>query len=40
MVRPSFKLNRRIEQFLKPFIFAQADGLLSDVVDVPDGALE
>ncbi len=34
-----FKLNMRIEQFLKQFIFAQADDLLSDVVDVPDDAL-
>ncbi|EMC8778466.1 type I restriction endonuclease subunit R [Providencia rettgeri] len=37
---PPFKLNMRIEQFLKQFIFAQADDLLSDVVDVPDDALE
>ncbi len=37
---PPFKLNMRIEQFLKQFIFAQADDRLSDVVDVPDDALE
>nr|WP_275070176.1 hypothetical protein [Providencia sp. G1(2023)] len=35
-----FKLNMRIEQFLKQFIFAQVDDLFSDVVDVPDDALE
>lgn len=37
---PPFKLNMRIEQFLKLFIFAQADDLLGDAVDVPDDALE
>ena len=37
---PPFKLNMRIEQFLKQFIFAQADELFSDVVDAPDDALE
>ncbi|MEY1195355.1 type I restriction endonuclease subunit R [Providencia rettgeri] len=37
---PPFKLNMRIEQFLKQFIFAQADDRLSDVVDVPDDVLE
>lgn len=37
---PLFKLNMRIEQFLKQFIFAQADDLLSDVVDVLDDALK
>lgn len=33
---PPFKLNMRIEQFLKQFIFAQADDLLSDVVEITD----
>lgn len=33
---PPFKLNMRIEQFLKQFIFAQADDLLSDVVKITD----
>jgi type I restriction enzyme R subunit len=36
---PPFKLNIRIDQFLKQFIFAQADDLLNDVVDVLDGAM-
>ena len=33
---PPFKLNIRIDQFLKQFIFTQTDDLLSDVVDVLD----
>jgi type I restriction enzyme R subunit len=37
---PPFKLNIRIDQFLKQFIFAQADDLLSDVVVVLDGVME
>ncbi len=37
---PLFKLNIRIDQFLKQFIFVQTDDLLSDVVGVPDEALE
>ena len=37
---PPFKLNIRIDQFLKQFIFAQADDLLNDVVDVLDGVME
>ena len=37
---PLFKLNIRIDQFLKQFIFAQADDLLSDVVDRLDGGME
>ncbi|WP_230683841.1 type I restriction endonuclease subunit R, EcoR124 family [Providencia rettgeri] len=37
---PPFKLNMRIEQFLKQFIFAQADDFLSDVFDVRDDALK
>lgn len=39
-ILPLFKLNMRIEQFLKQFIFTQTDELLSDVVDVRDDALE
>lgn len=34
-----FKLNIRIDQFLKEFIFAQPDDLLDDVVDVLDGVM-
>lgn len=37
---PPFKLNIRIDQFLKQFIFAQADDLLNDVVDMLDGVME
>ncbi|EKO3774626.1 hypothetical protein P0F20_003226 [Vibrio metschnikovii] len=37
---PPFKLNIRIDQFLKQFIFAQTNDLLSDVVDELDGAME
>lgn len=37
---PLFKLNIRIDQFLKQFIFAQADDLLNDVVDMLDGVME
>ncbi|ESE40339.1 type I restriction endonuclease subunit R [Shewanella decolorationis] len=37
---PPFKLNIRIDQFLKQFIFNQADNLLNDVVDILDGVLE
>ncbi|NBL90600.1 type I restriction endonuclease subunit R [Proteus sp. G2673] len=33
---PPFKLNIRIDQFLKQFIFAKTDDLLSDVVDTTD----
>lgn len=33
---PLFKLNIRIDQFLKQFIFAQTDDLLNDVVDITD----
>lgn len=33
---PLFKLNIRIDQFLKQFIFAQTDALLNDVVDITD----
>lgn len=34
---PPFKLNIRIDQFLKQFIFSQADDLLNDVEDVLSG---
>ncbi|KAB7684639.1 type I restriction endonuclease subunit R, EcoR124 family [Plesiomonas shigelloides] len=34
---PPFKLNIRIDQFLKQFIFSQADDLLNDVEDVLGG---
>lgn len=37
---PPFKLNIRIDQFLKQFIFAQEDDLLNDVMDVIDVALK
>lgn len=33
---PPFKLNIRIDQFLKQFIFAKTDDLLSDMVDIAD----
>ncbi|MBG2711107.1 type I restriction endonuclease subunit R [Proteus mirabilis] len=33
---PPFKLNIRIDQFLKQFIFAKTDDLLNDVVDIKD----
>lgn len=34
---PPFKLNIRIDQFLKQFIFSQADDLLNDIEDVLSG---
>ncbi|WP_433924636.1 type I restriction endonuclease subunit R, EcoR124 family [Vreelandella sp. 21] len=37
---PPFKLNIRIDKFLKQFIFAQADDHLNDVVDIFSGVLE
>ncbi|MDF1584711.1 MAG: hypothetical protein P1P78_15570 [Methyloprofundus sp.] len=37
---PPFKLNIRIDQFLKQFIFAQADDLFNDVLYVLDSVME
>ncbi|HFG2121831.1 TPA: hypothetical protein ACGF9M_003684 [Vibrio cholerae] len=37
---PPLKLNIRIDQFLKQFILAQTNDLLSDAVDILDGTME
>ena len=37
---PLFKLNMRVDQFLKQFVFAQVDDLLIDVADMLDGVLK